>query len=94
MQDMKLIDREAHKRYTGVYNDCILSNIETLKKSGKNFVFRVPLIPGITDTKENLTAIRALTEGFKVEYLPYNKMAGAKYPMLGMSYLLHEEKES
>ncbi len=92
MQDVKLIDREAHKRYTGVYNDQILANIEILKKSGKDFVFRVPLIPGITDTKENLAAIRALTEGYKVEYLPYNKMAGAKYKMLGMEYSLQNEK--
>ncbi len=48
----------------------------------------MPLIPGIIDTKENLAAIKRLTEGYSVEYLPYNTLAGAKYEMLGMEYKL------
>ena len=51
LQDIKLVDREAHIRYTGVSNENILRNVEWLKTSGKPFVFRVPLIPGITDTE-------------------------------------------
>lgn len=86
MQDIKIVDSEKHKLYTGVENDKILKNIEYLKNSGKEFIFRVPLIPNITDTKENLDAISKITEGFKVEYLPYNNLAGAKYEMLGMKY--------
>lgn len=88
MQDIKLANSVAHKLYTGVDNDKILKNIEYLKKSGKEFVFRVPLIPNITDTKENLAEISKITEGFPVEYLPYNTLAGAKYEMLGMEYKL------
>lgn len=53
------------------------------EKSGKEFIFRVPMIPGITDTKANLDAISKTVEGYNVEYLPYNQMADAKYPMLG-----------
>ena len=90
MQDIKLVDREAHKKYTGVYNDWILENIRYLKESGKEYIFRVPMIPGITDTEENLAAIRLLTEGCEVEYLKYNDLAGAKYEMLGMQYPLQE----
>ena len=86
MQDIKLIDEELHKKYTGVSNQKILENIKWLKQSGKEFVFRVPMIPNITDTKENLDAIKQLTEGYLVEYLPYNTMAGAKYPMVGKTY--------
>ncbi len=88
MQDVKLVSEELHIQYTGVSNRKILENIEWLKQSGKEFVFRVPMIPNITDTKENLDAIKQLTEGYPVEYLPYNTMAGAKYPMLGMKYSL------
>lgn len=91
MQDIKLVDCEAHKIYTGVENDRILKNIDYLKNSGKEFVFRVPMIPDITDTKENLDAIERLTEGYSVEYLPYNTLAGAKYEMLGMEYKLKGE---
>ncbi len=88
MQDIKLADRELHKKYTGVYNDNILKNINYLKSSGKEFVFRVPLIPGITDTDDNLKGISEIAGDSPVELLPYNKLAGAKYEMLGMEYTL------
>ena len=88
MQDIKLVDEEQHIKYTGVSNQKILQNIEYLKTSGKEFLFRVPMIPGITDTEENLAAIAKLTEGYPVEYLKYNDLAGAKYEMLGMKYRL------
>lgn len=91
MQDIKLADKEKHKLYTGVDNEKILKNIDFLKQSGKSFVFRVPLIPGITDTEENLSEISKITEGCRVEYLPYNEMAGAKYEMLGLEYSLSDK---
>lgn len=91
MQDIKLADPQAHIRYTGVSNERILENIAWLKASGKEFVFRVPLIPGITDTEENLRAVSQIAGGFRTELLPYNSLAGAKYPMLGMEYPLGEE---
>ena len=42
MMDIKLADRELHKKYTGVYNDKILKNFEILKNSGKDFIIRIP----------------------------------------------------
>ncbi|MBE6600764.1 MAG: glycyl-radical enzyme activating protein [Ruminococcaceae bacterium] len=84
--DVKLADREAHKKYTGVYNDLILENLEWLKKSGKKFKIRTPLIPGITDTEENLSAIAKIADGAPVELLPYNKLAGAKYEGVGKKF--------
>lgn len=92
MQDIKLADGEAHKKFTGVSNDNILENIAWLKTSGKEFVFRVPLIPGITDTEENLQAISRIAGDCRVELMPYNEFAGAKYTMLGMEYTLGTEK--
>jgi len=86
MIDVKLADREAHKKYTGVYNDKILENLAWLKKSGKSFLIRVPLIPGITDTDENIAAIAKIADGHPVELLPYNDLAGAKYPSVGKVY--------
>lgn len=86
--DIKLADSAEHEKYTGVRNERILSNIAVLRASGVPYKLRVPLIPGITDTEENLAAIRELTEPGEVEYLPSNKLAGAKYPMLGRKYPL------
>lgn len=92
MQDIKLADTNKHKIYTGVNNEKILKNIEYLKKSKKDFVFRVPLIPDITDTDENLIAISEIVGSHKVELLSYNQMAGAKYESVGMKYLLDDKK--
>lgn len=86
MMDIKIADREIHKKYTGVYNDIILENFEYLKNSGKKYVIRIPLIPNITDTDENLCAIAKIVGESNVELLKYNNLAGAKYPMLGMKY--------
>ena len=90
MMDIKLADAEKHKKYTGVDNAPILRNLENLKRSGKPFVIRVPLIPGVNDTEENLTATAELLAGAehlqKVELLPYHQTAGAKYEMLNKEY--------
>jgi pyruvate formate lyase activating enzyme len=88
--DLKLIDRDQHRRYTGCDNDLILRNLEILGDSGKPFVVRVPLVPGVTDTDENLAAI-AETIGRlprlpTVDLLPYNRVAGAKYRAAGMEF--------
>ena len=93
MQDIKLVDCKVHKLYTGVNNGKILKNIEYLKHSDKEFIFRVPMIPNITNTKENLDAIAKLTEGYNVEYIPYNTLAGAKYEMLGMEFYIERMDE-
>lgn len=92
MQDIKLADDAAHIKYTGVSNDRIINNIKWLKNSGKNFVLRVPLIPDITDTEENLKKISQIAENARVELLRYNPLAGAKYEMLGMTYSLEKSK--
>ena len=92
IMDIKLADTERHKKFTGVGNEAILSNFEFLKKSGKPYLIRTPLIPNITDAQDNLDAIKQLIGTSDWEQLPYNKMAGAKYKMLGMSYELNPDK--
>ena len=86
LMDVKLADGAAHKRYTGVDNAPILENLRRLQVSGKPHCIRTPLIPGITDTPENLSAVRRLVGDSPWEQLPYNTLAGAKYPMLGLRY--------
>ena len=84
--DIKLFDRELHKKYTGVENDIILKNARILMESGIPHTFRIPLIPGITDTAENLGAISEFVGEEKVELLPYNPLAGAKYESVGLEF--------
>ncbi len=88
--DLKLVDPVAHQQYTGCNNDLILDNLKTLSASGKPFVIRVPLVPGVTDTDENLCAIARTVYGLpglvRVDLLPYNKAAGSKYQYAGMEF--------
>ena len=86
IMDIKLFDSDLHKEYTGVSNEKILKNFEILKGSGKPYLVRTPLIPGFTDTKDNLDKIHKFIGTSDWEKLPYNTMAGAKYKMLGMNY--------
>ncbi len=92
--DLKLADENEHIKYTGVSNKPILKNFETLKNSGKEFVIRVPLIPGITDTKENLQGIAELAGENRVEIMRYNSMAGAKYRSVGLEFKLPDLKSN
>ena len=90
LMDIKIANGAAHRRYTGVDNAVILRNLQILKNSGKPFIIRVPLIPGITDTAENLSAIAELLMDApmldRVELLPYHQTAGVKYGMVGKRY--------
>ena len=92
MMDIKIADPEMHRKYTGVDNAPILKNFEILKNSSKKFVIRVPLIPDITDTEENLRAISRIVGSCETELLPYNVMAGAKYKSVGLEYPLKDHK--
>lgn len=90
LMDLKLIDAQKHQKYIGADNRQILQNLEQLKASGKPFVLRVPLIPGVNDDAENLEATARLLLNAPalqtVELLPYHKTAGAKYNMVGRVY--------
>ena len=88
--DLKLLDPEAHRRWTGVDNRMILDNLERLAELGVAYLIRVPLVPGVTDTDANLSAIaryaRALPRSPRVELLPYNRAAGGKYAACGLEW--------
>lgn len=87
--DLKLMDTLQHKHYTGVGNEVILQNYQTLVASGLSFITRIPLIPGVNDTAENLTQTAQFMHelGVKqIELLPYNKAAGAKYKAAGREF--------
>ena len=89
LYDIKLVNKDAHKHFTGVSNERILDNFHILATSKVPFVVRTPLIPGVTDTEENLQAIADLLNKEGVDYielLPYNPMAGSKYALAGMTY--------
>jgi pyruvate formate lyase activating enzyme len=88
--DMKIMNKEKALEYEGVDNQVILDNLELLKKSNVPFIIRIPLIPTVVDTEENINEIINRIKGseslLRVELLPYNKLAGSKYLMIGRKY--------
>ena len=90
MMDLKLMDPALHKQWTGQDNALILANARALMALDKPVTFRVPLIPGVTDTDDNLSAVAKFVKDardhVKVELIPYNRMTGAKYRSVGRVY--------
>jgi len=88
--DLKIIDRALHVHHTGVDNSMILNNLRVLSSLDVPFVIRTPLVPGVTDTEENLNAIAQYAAQLKglirVDLLPYNRAAGGKYVGLGKKF--------
>jgi len=88
--DLKLADPRAHRHYTGRSNRSILENLQLVSESNVPFVLRVPLVPGVTDMVENLSAIATIARDLpglvRVDLLPYNRAAGAKYEAAGMTF--------
>jgi len=85
--DIKLIDPQLHERYTGLSNVPILDNLFRLCQEGKKIIVRIPLIPGFTDSKKNLSGIESFVKqcstGIKIERIPYNPLMKNKYHLLG-----------
>jgi len=89
--DIKLMDDTMHRQYCGTSNQVILNNFSRLfqryKAGGVEILPRTPLIPGITDTDENLTAIAdfLISVGAdKAEFLEYHPMWREKNVKLGL----------
>ena len=81
--DLKIIDEELHKKYTGVSNREILNNLKMLDESGKQVRIRFPVIPGITDTQQNIEDVKSflsrLEKVNEIDILPYHDISKGKY---------------
>ena len=86
MCDLKIFEDALHKEYTGISNKVVLENIKKLDELNKPVIVRTPLIPGVTDTKENISAIAKYIKGMKnlqrYELLNFNPLGEGKYRSL------------
>ncbi|OGU57501.1 MAG: hypothetical protein A2V66_12560 [Ignavibacteria bacterium RBG_13_36_8] len=92
LYDLKLMENEKHIEYTGVGNKTILDNLKRLSKSAKHINIRIPIIPSLTDTEENLNQmikfLSSLGNVKNVSLLPYNKLGEGKSEKLSMVNVL------
>ncbi len=88
--DLKIFDNREHLRLCGADNRIILSNFKFLfglsLSGGVPVLPRIPLVPGMTDTEGNITALGAFLKDLgctKVSLLPYNPLWTDKCAKLG-----------
>lgn len=83
--DSNYMDPEEHRRLTGMDNRIILENLRLTLKEGRAVRIRVPLMPGINDTEENIVAMANMLHAFgkdDVDVLPCHAFGGSKHSAL------------
>ncbi len=96
LYDIKLIDDDLHKRYTGISNLRVHKNLIKLIDNGHKVELRIPLIPNITDTDKNLSELIQFIKSLKtrpsVTLLPYNPLNRDKLDRFGLENKLGKLK--
>lgn len=100
--DLKVMDGDQHRAFTGVSNREILANARKLAGTDKPVIFHTPVVPSVNDTPEAITSIAEFVRdmiklraevispgsdaGISLELLPFHRLAGGKYESLGLEY--------
>ena len=101
--DLKHMDPDVHKKYTGVSNERILENIARLGTLGRpegetgegpQIVIRIPVIGGVNNSEENIAAsaayVHEVLPSARMELLPYHKLGRIKYEAAGIPFTQDE----
>ncbi len=90
LMDIKHMNSEKHKEFTGRSNELILKNARYIAENSPDLTVRVPVIPTFNDTKEEIAAIakfaNSLPNVTKLHLLPYHRLGQNKYDGLGRKY--------
>jgi pyruvate formate lyase activating enzyme len=90
LYDIKIMDTGKHRKYTGVPNERILTNLKKLAQDRSDVVISFPIVPRINDNEENIVAtaefVRSLPDVKSVNLLPYHRGGVEKYRSLGRTY--------
>ena len=90
--DLKHMDTDMHKRYTGVGNEVIIENIAKLGTltEGTETVIRLPVIGGVNNSEENISASAAYVHDVlpqaRMELLPYHSLGRIKYEAIAKPF--------
>lgn len=96
LMDIKHINSEKHRLFTGQPNERILENAKMIARNAKRLIIRVPVIPTFNDTVEEITEIakfaKSLENVTEIHLLPYHNFGTDKYKWLGREYKLPDIK--
>lgn len=90
ISDIKHMDPEIHKKYTGVHNGRILENLKRLAQEKRQLILRIPVIPNVNDDMDNIAAsadfmISELGGAVRtLQLLSYMRLGEEKYTSLGI----------
>lgn len=91
LYDVKIMDTDLHKRYTGVDNHLILENLKKLSEEQAAIWIRIPVIGGVNNTTAHMEAIAKFIKAEKISIrqihlLPYHNTGSGKYKRLNREY--------
>ncbi|GHA58335.1 glycyl-radical enzyme activating protein [Photobacterium aphoticum] len=92
ISDIKHMDTQIHKAYTGVYNERILANLKKLAAENIPFILRIPVIPNVNDDDKNIQAtadfiVNELDNKVRtLQLLSFMRLGEEKYQSLGLPY--------
>lgn len=98
LHDIKMMDEEKHKYWTGVSNSLILENLDYAyrKYADKTFIARTPIIPTVNDSLEEIDKILDFILQYPnvldYEIMPYHRLGTGKYESLGKEYKMGDLK--
>jgi pyruvate formate lyase activating enzyme len=86
--DIKIVDPEQHQRVLGKPLAPVIANARQVAQSGRGLLVRVPVVPGFNDDEASLESILEFAGGLTphVAFIPYHRLAAAKYRRLGREY--------
>lgn len=94
--DIKSWEPELYRKLTHVELEPTLRLARYLSAIGKHFWLRFVLVPGLTDSRENVEGLARFCAGLKslerVEILPFHKLGEYKWKELGYEYSLSEAR--
>ena len=94
LYDLKIMDANKHRDFTGVSNQRILDNLKMLSENKARIQVRIPIIPGINDDVDNIHRTAnfvATLPGIKlITILPFHNSARGKYSRIGMECMSPE----
>ncbi|WP_291861845.1 glycyl-radical enzyme activating protein [Marinilabilia sp.] len=87
--DLKVMDDNLHQKHTGVSNKIILKNVELLSEEKRSLRIRIPVIPGVSFSKENIMQVINFLKHLPqppegVDLLPFHRIGDHKYERLGL----------
>ena len=87
LADLKFTDPERSLRYTGTDGTPTLNSLRRLSAAGRPVILRMPILPGVNDTEEELRARRALLRELsnvvRVDCFAVQNYGKSKYKALG-----------